>query len=65
MKGIILLVMVFSVGAFAAPKSLESCLSQADQLDREYCQKKRIRSINKKYDQDFAKYQKGYSQIRK
>ena len=47
------------------PKSLESCLSQEDKLDREYCQKKRLRNINKKFEKEFATYRVGYSQAKK
>ena len=57
--------LLFATQLLAAPKSLESCLNQEDKLDREYCQKKRLRSINKKFEKEFATYRVGYSQAKK
>lgn len=57
--------MMSTTQLMAAPSSLESCLGQPDKLDREYCQKKRIRSINRAFNAEFATYQKGYSQAQK
>lgn len=64
-KLLFLLVLAISFNLSAATTSLESCLSQTDKLDREYCQKKRLRNINKKFEKDFSTYRAGYSQAQK
>lgn len=58
-------VILFTTQLLAAPASLESCLRQKDELDREYCQKKRLRVINKRFQKDMGKYRAGYSQAQK
>ncbi|MFT6069923.1 MAG: hypothetical protein ACJAT2_000937 [Bacteriovoracaceae bacterium] len=56
---------LFTTQLIAAPTSLESCLKQKDSLDREYCQKKRLRSINRSFEKDFNSHKAGYSQAEK
>lgn len=56
---------LFTSALFAAPSSLESCLKQQDELDREYCQKKRLRLINRSFNKEFGTYKAGYSQAKK
>ena len=60
MKTIIALILSLSfANTFAAKTpSLESCLRKKDNLDREYCQKKRMRRLNSTFNKKYERWKK-------
>lgn len=47
------------MNSFAAKApSIESCLKMQDELDREYCQKKRMRTLNKNFNKKYETWKK-------
>lgn len=75
MKFLLIIALICSVSnVFAAKKSvkpvskiasIDTCFKTEDSLEREYCQKKRMKAIDEEFQASMTKYQAGYTQIEK
>ena len=71
---ILILTFVFSLNSFASKKaikptskivSIDTCFKSEDSLEREFCQKKRMKAMTEEFETALNKYKEGYSQAEK
>lgn len=71
---ILILALVFSMNIFAAKKvikptskiaSIDTCFKSEDSLEREFCQKKRMKAMTEEFETALNKYKEGYTQTEK
>jgi hypothetical protein len=73
-KVLLLVLIVLNVNVFASKKvskpvskipALETCFKSEDSLDREFCEKKRMKAIDEEFQLSLTKFQGGYTQAEK